>query len=157
MEELINNKTLGYGGKIFATINAFDVMRYIDGRNDDTRILYDPRIDTWFIGEAGDYTHANFVIEGWRNGYYSDYDFKTEDDVINYYCNNTFLWLYFYKDLPYKPNLTGDYKVHYVYDFGILDSQDITKNANIFFEDTELYKILLPRLINTVKEETRRQ
>lgn len=154
MIELINNNTLGYNGKIYATQNAYDVIRYIDGRSDDTRILYDKGIKTWYVGEAGEYTHRNFVMEGWKNGLYHEYDFKTEEDVTFYYGTNDFIYLYYYKEKPFKPNLTGDYEVHYIYDFGILDSHDIVDGAAIKFEDTDLYNILLPRLIRTEIEKT---
>ena len=154
MIKLTNNRTLTYGGNIFITNNVYDVIRYIDGRDDDVRILYDQSINTWFMGEAGEYTHANFVMEGWKNGLYYDYDFKTEDDVAYYYGNGSFLYLYYYKTTPFRPNLTGDYEMHYVYDFGILDSHDIIEGQALNYEDTELYKVLLPRLITTKKELT---
>ena len=152
MIELVNNNTLGYNGKIYATDNAYDVARYIDGREEDTRILYDPRISTWYIGEAQAHIHRSLVIEGWKNGLYWNYDFKTEDELMYYYSNNEFVYLYYYKTKPFKANLTGDYEVHYIYDFGILDSHDILNDTVLKFEDTTLYKILEPRLIETEKE-----
>ena len=52
--------------------------------------------------------------------------------------------------------MTGDYGVHYLYDFGVIDSHDILNEVTIKYEDTDLYKILLPRLKKTVKEKTNR-
>ena len=98
-----------------------------------------------------------FIIEGWKNGLYSEYDFKSDEDMsCNYCARKDFIYMYFYADKPAQENKTGDYGVHYFYDFGILDSNDILKETKIKFEDTELYNILLPRLIKTQVEKTKR-
>lgn len=156
MIKLINNgNSIGYTGDIYITQNVYDIIRYIDGREEDTRILHDSNINTWYIGDALDHIHRSFVIEGWKNGLYHEYDFKTEEDVLNYYGNTTFIFLYYYKEVPYKPNLTGDYEIHYVYDFGIIDSHDILFNIQLKYEQTELYKILKPRMIDVLMERTK--
>jgi hypothetical protein len=155
MIELIINDTFGYDGKIYITDNAYDVMRFIVGRDEDVRILYDDNIHTWYIGKAADHVHRAFILEGWRNGLYHDYVFKTEDDVLYYYGNTEFVYLYYYKTEPFEPNLTGDYEVHYVYDFGILDSHDILNTTVLKFENTDLYEILLPRLVRSEIEPTK--
>lgn len=142
---------------IYATNNVYDIVRYIDGRKEDVRILYDPDIKYWFIGDASIYIHYYFALGGWKNGLYSDKDIKAEKEFNDYFhSRDNFLYLYFYKDKPLRENLTGDYSVHYFYDFGILDSHDILKLSELKYEDTELYKILSNRLIKTEIEQTKR-
>ena len=53
-------------------------------------------------------------------------------------------------------NLTGDYGVHYFYDFGIIDSKDILKSVKVRYEDTDLYKALELRLQKAEKELTKK-
>lgn len=146
-----------YKAPMYATNNAYDIKRYLIGRKEDTRLLYDKNIDYWYVAPASEYCHYHFVVEGWRNGLYSDYDFKSEDEVhAGYGSINEFIYMYFYVDKPAQENKTGDYGVHFFYDFGILDSNDILKTTKIKFEDTELYKILEPHLLKIEVEETKK-
>lgn len=141
----------------YATSNVYDIARYIDGRTEDTRILYDQDINYWFIGDASNYVHYYFALSGWKNGLYHAKNIESEQNFNDYYHNRSnFLYLYYYKDKPLRENLTGDYSVHYLYDFGVLDSHDILNSIEIKYEDTELYKILYPRLIGTKVESTKR-
>ena len=143
---------------MYATDNAYDIMRYLVGRTNEIRILYDSNIKYWFIADASEYAHYHFVIEGWKNGLYADYNFESELDIQANYCPTApFVYLYFYKEGPVQPNKTGDYGVHYFYDFGILDNMDIRRGDQVTFEDTELYNILLPRLQDKKVERTKRR
>lgn len=156
MLEIENDREFKYKGKIWVTQNAYEVIRYIDGRDDDTRLLWDPRISTYYVAEACEHIHRSLVTAGWKNGLYYDLNLKTREDFDTYYGQSDFVYLYYYKEQPFKPNLTGDYGVHYLYDFGVIDSHDILNEVTIKYEDTDLYKILLPRLKKTVKEKTNR-
>lgn len=155
MIKLLNTEDT-YKAKMYATDNAYDVKRYLIGREEDTRLLYDASIKTWYIASAAEYIHMNFVEEGWKNGLYAEFDYKTKEELWVKHCTeHEFIYMYFYTDKPVQPNKTGDYGVHYYYDFGILDSNDILKKTKIKFEDTELYKILEKNLVKTEIEERR--
>lgn len=140
--------------KVFVTKNVYELIRYIDGRKDDVRILYDVKAKLYFYALAGFTVHPEFIYLGWKNGLYPD--LKNEYQVrSDYSVKNEFIYLYYYKDKPIMENLTGDYGMHYFYDFGIIDSKDILASTKARFEDTSLYEILLPRLIDVKKEFTR--
>ena len=112
MIELLNTEKV-YKAPMYATKNAYEIMRYLVGRKEDTRLLYDPNVEYWYIAPAADYIHANFVAEGWKNGIYADFDFKSEQDIYSSYCGcNDFIYMYFYTDKPAQENKTGDYGVH---------------------------------------------
>ena len=155
MIELINTENT-YKATMYATDNAYDVKRYLIGRKEDTRLLYDNKIKYWYIAPAAEYCHYHFVEEGWKNGLYAEFNYNTREELwINHCSVSDFIYMYFYTDKPAQENKTGDYGVHYFYDFGILDSNDILKRTVLKFEDTELYKILKDRLIRVEIEETK--
>lgn len=155
MIELLNTEKI-YKAPMYAPDNAYDIKRYLIGRKEDTRLLYDNLIGYWYIAPAAEYIHMNFVEEGWKNGLYAEFDYKTKEELwIKHLCVDEFIYMYFYTDKPAQPNKTGDYGIHYFYDFGILDSNDILKQTKIKFEDTKLYKILKKNLKKVEEEPTK--
>lgn len=153
MIELLNN-IKEIGAKVYATHNAYDVIRFIDGRKEDVRILYDVRAKLYYFAFAGFTIHPEFIFIGWENGLYPN--LKTKNEILFYESVNEFVYLYYYKDEPVKENLTGDYGMHYFYDFGIIDNKDILRTTKVRYEDSDLYIILKPRLQKVEKEYTKR-
>ena len=141
--------------KVYASKNVYDILRFIDGRKEDVRILYDVKSKLWYWALAGFTVHPEFLYIGWKNGLYPK--LKNEFEVRSKYTiENEFIYLYYYKDKPVMENLTGDYGMHYFYDFGIIDSKDILNSSKARYEDTDLYKVLESRLQKVEKELTKR-
>lgn len=139
--------------KVYASKNVYDVIRFIDGRKEDVRILYDAKSKLWYWALAGYTIHPQFLFIGFKNGLYPDLG---STSFSKYLLSNEFIYLYYYKDKPVMENLTGDYGMHYFYDFGIIDSKDILNSVKARYEDTDLYKVLESRLQKVEKELTKK-
>ena len=139
--------------KVYASKNVYDVIRFINGRKEDVRILYDAKSELYYWALAGFTVHPEFLYIGFKNGLYPNLDLISFSDYLQ---DNEFVYLYYYRDKPVMENLTGDYGVHYFYDFGIIDSKDILKSVKVRYEDTDLYKALELRLQKAEKELTKK-
>lgn len=141
--------------KVYASKNVYEVIRFIEGRKEDVRILYDSKGKLWYWALAGFMIHPMFLEIGFENALYPKVKDKSEF-YNNYVLKNEFIYLYYYKDKPVMENITGDYGMHYYYDFGMIDSKDILESVKVRYEDTDLYKILEPRLQRVEKELTKK-
>ena len=121
----------------YLTQNAYDVIRFIKGRKQDTRIVYDSNINYYFFSLALDYTHIQLLEQARKTGLY------TVKDMTDYFIENedSVYFLYYY---PNSANITTNkgfvseqYPNEYKYDFGTICSYYATN-----FEDMELYNLL---------------
>lgn len=121
----------------YLTQNAYDVIRFIKGRKQDTRIVYDSNINYYFFSLALDYTHIQLLEQARKTGLY------TVKDMTDYFIENedSVYFLYYY---PNSANITTNkgfvseqYPNEYKYDFGTICSYYTTN-----FEEMELYNLL---------------
>ena len=121
----------------YLTQNAYDVIRFIKGRKQDTRIVYDSNINYYFFSLALDYTHLQLLEQARKTGLYTiknmtDYFIENEDSVY---------FLYYYPTVAEittsKGFVSEQYPNEYNYDFGTICSYYATN-----FEEMELYNLL---------------
>lgn len=121
----------------YLTQNAYDVIRFIKGRKQDTRIVYDSNINYYFFSLALDYTHLELLEQARKTGLYTiknmtDYFIENEDSVY---------FLYYYPTVAEVTTSKGfvseQYPNEYNYDFGTICSYYATN-----FEEMELYNLL---------------
>lgn len=136
LNNIIQNESLEKIDDFYLTQNAYDVIRFIKGRKQDTRIVYDSNINYYFFSLAMSYTHLDLLEEAKKTGLY------TEKDMIDYFLDNesSIYFLYYYNKDYQKDNkgfVSEQYPEEYNYNFGTICSY-YTSN----FEEMELYNIL---------------
>lgn len=121
----------------YLTQNAYDVIRFIKGRKQDTRIVYDSNINYYFFSLALDYTHIQLLEQARKTGLY------TVKDMTDYFIENedSVYFLYYYPTVAEvttnKGFVSEQYPNEYKYDFGTICSYYTTN-----FEEMELYNLL---------------
>ena len=128
--------------QIFATNSVYDVINILKNKPKSYRVVFDKKLNYYFIGDARNYIHLDLLEAAFRSGFYPE--LYSEAEMQDYMDDNLFnediLLFAFYPTESHAQDIeksSDGYTRKYVYDFGVIYAHEMTP-----LEDFDIYKTL---------------
>lgn len=127
---------------VFATNSKYDVVNYLKNKPKIYRIIYDPSINYYFIGDGFNYIHQDILEIAYDYGFYPEMFSSSEmvDYMQDKMMDGQILLFAFYPNENKTQDIeksSDGYTRKYVYDFGVIYVHEMTP-----LEDFDIYKTL---------------
>lgn len=127
---------------VFATNSKYDVVNYLKNKPKIYRIVYDPSINYYFIGDGFNYIHQDILEIAYDYGFYPEMFSSSEmvDYMQDKMMDGQILLFAFYPNENKTQDIeksSDGYTRKYIYDFGVIYAHEMTP-----LEDFDIYKTL---------------
>ena len=128
--------------QIFATNSVYDVINILKNKPKSYRVVFDKKLNYYFIGDARNYIHLDLLEAAFRSGFYPEFysEAEMQDYMDDTLFNEDILLFAFYPTESHAQDIeksSDGYTRKYVYDFGVIYAHEETP-----LEGSALYKKL---------------